>query len=268
MEVDYLPSRVEQHIDSIPTLESSRMRLFRAIQDNGANLEHIEHIISCDPAIAAKVMKLANSSFYRHASGHVGMQQALLTIGLEMVKCIALSMAVIETFESDTDLFKTLWRHSHAVALTASSLGKTKGEREWLFTGGLLHDLGRMVFLCKMPKDYIPLYECEHSWPDIGLEQEVFLTDHARVGGILSRKWHFPPEIVDIIAYHHMPKDRTSALVCLTDLVITCLERGLSPDIQGHAAMLSRFLTSEYKDLVNAIGQRYNTNISIVENLG
>ncbi|HDP25180.1 MAG TPA: HDOD domain-containing protein [Deltaproteobacteria bacterium] len=268
MDVEYLPMQIEEHIDSIPTLESSRMRLFRVIQDQGANLEDVERIISTDPAIVAKVMKLANSSFYRHSSGPVGLQQSLLTIGLEMVKCIALSLAIIETFKSDAGLFKMLWRHSYAVALAGSSLVRSKQEREMLFTGGLLHDLGRMVLLCRMPQDYAPLYELENTWPDVGLEQEVLLTDHARIGGILARKWHFPEEIVHIIASHHLPKDRISALVCLTDLVVSRLERGFSPDVDEHAAMIFRFFPTEYKDLVNAVIQRYNTTTAIVENLG
>jgi HD-like signal output (HDOD) protein len=72
--------KIERQIECIPTLESSRMRLFNVLQGEGSSMENIEQVISSDPAMAAKVIKLANSSFYRHADRHVGIQQALRTL--------------------------------------------------------------------------------------------------------------------------------------------------------------------------------------------
>ncbi len=144
-----LIKKIEQHIESIPTLESSRMRLFNVLQEEESSIEGIEQVISSDPALVAKVIKLANSSFYRHADRHVGIQQALRTIGLDMVKCIALSMAVMETFGTQTPSMKQLWRHSYAVAYISGLLGNSKAEKECLFTGGLLHDIGRMILICR-----------------------------------------------------------------------------------------------------------------------
>jgi putative nucleotidyltransferase with HDIG domain len=259
---------IEQHIESIPTLESSRMRLFNVLQEEESSIEGIEQVISSDPAMVAKVIKLANSSFYRHADSHVGIQQALRTIGLDMVKCIALSMAVMETFGSQTPSMKLLWRHSYAVAYIAGLLGNSKAEKECLFTGGLLHDIGRMVLICKTPEHYLPLYEFNSYWPDLALEHDVFAMDHTIIGELIARRWHFPPEVTALIRYHHAPMSRASALVYLTDQVVMQHERGLISENFEQEAGIKNHLGDEYKDLVNTIRQRYRTNTVIFENLG
>jgi putative nucleotidyltransferase with HDIG domain len=259
---------IERHIESIPTLESSRMRLFTVLQDEDASLEGVEHVISGDPAMAAKVIKLANSSFYRHAQQHVGIQQALRTIGLDMVKCIALSMAVMDAFGTETASMRELWRHSHAVAVVSGLHAKNRPEKECLFTGGLLHDIGRMVLVCKAPEHYLPLYEYEGYWPDLSLEQDVFSLDHTAIGGMVAQRWHFPPEAIGIIRHHHQPVGRLSAIVHLADLVAAQHEKGAISDDFEQEPLIRAYLGDEYKNLVNTMRHRYRTNSAMFENLG
>jgi putative nucleotidyltransferase with HDIG domain len=267
MEPVRLKERIEQHIESIPTLESSRMRLFTALQEETSTLEDIEDIVSSDPAMAAKIMRLANSSFYRHSENHAGIQKSLMTIGLDMVKCIALSMSIMDAFGTETLMLRSLWRHSYSVGLIARALGKTKYEKDRLFTGGLLHDLGRIVLLCKLPEEYVPLYDLDGYWPDNTVEENVFAVNHALIGGMVAEQWHFPPEVIRIIRYHHEPVDYLSALVCLTDQVISCKEREGEVKEPEKAGLLISYLGEEYKELVNAVQQRYTTSSAIIENL-
>ncbi|HPI91567.1 MAG TPA: HDOD domain-containing protein [Deltaproteobacteria bacterium] len=268
MESNGLMGKIGRSLDGIPTLESSRMRIFQVLQDEETPIERIEQVVSSDPAMAAKVIKLANSAFYRHADGHVGIQQALRTIGLDMVKCIALSMAVMETFGNETSSMKELWRHSHAVALISGLFGGTKPEKECLFTGGLLHDLGRMVLMCGAPNEYRPVCDFSGYWPDPALERDVFGLDHCAIGKMVAERWHFPPDVILIIAHHHEPVDRLTALVGLTDQIIGQHERGImSEELEGEDR-ISLFLGPEYKNLVNTIRDRYRTNTTVFEILG
>lgn len=260
--------RIEQHIESIPTLESSRMKLFSVLQEEESSIETIEQVISSDPAMAAKVIKLANSSFYRHADRHVGIAQALRTIGLDMVKIIALSMAVMEAFGNQTPSMKRLWSHSYAVAFIAGLMGSSKAEKECLFTGGLLHDLGRMVLICKTPDQYLPLCEFSGTWPDLALESDVFAVDHTKIGEMIARRWHFPPEVISLIRHHHEPVSHATALVHLTDQVVMQQEKGLITDDFEQDSRIRNYLGDDYKELVNTIRQRYRTNESVFENLG
>ncbi|HVN71641.1 MAG TPA: HDOD domain-containing protein [Desulfomonilia bacterium] len=260
--------KIEKHIESIPTLESSRMRLFNVLQEEDSSIESIEQVVSSDPAMVAKVIKLANSSFYRHTERHVGIQQALRTVGLDMVKCIALSMAVMETFGNETPSMKELWKHSYAVAFISGMLGCSKPEKECLFTGGLLHDLGRMVLICKAPDQYLPLCEFSGNWPDLTLENDVFSLDHTIIGEMIGLRWHFPPEVISVIRHHHEPVCRMSALVYLTDKVTMQKEGDSSAEDLASEATIKGYLGDEYKDLVNTIRQRYRTNKAVFENMG
>lgn len=262
-----LQSSLGRHIEVIPTLEASKMRLFQVLQDDDTDIERLEGIISADPAMTAKIVKLANSPFYRLAKGTTGIHQSLLTIGMDMVKCITLSMAVIKSLKVESKLASRLWAHSYATALIALSLSRDKEEKDRLFTGALLHDLGRMVFLFTSPDTYIPLVEFEGRWPDVSLENEVFTFDHAQLGEAVATKWNFPQGVVEIIRNHHAPVSRTSAMVYLINHVICRHEQGEVGMDPADEQPLSSYLGEMYKDLVNTILQRYKINNVIIENL-
>lgn len=260
-------SCIEKNIESIPTLESSKMRLFNILQDENTSVERVETVLSSDPAMTAKIIKLANSPFYRHSNETLGIHQSLLTIGLDMVKCLSLSMAVMESFGLKTKLAVQFWRHSYASALIALSLSLNNAEKESLFTGALLHDLGRMVLLFKVPDVYAPLFDPDGNWPDTSIEKEVFMTDHTIIGERVAKRWHFSPDVIDIIRNHHAPRNRATALIFIINQVILKLERGLPPDVSEHAHLLAKFFGKRYNDIVNTIAQRYKMNAELVENL-
>ena len=258
---------IEKRFDAIPTLDSARMRLFEILQNEDAGIEKVEGIISTDPAMAAKVIRLANSPFYRHAQRHLGMHESLLTIGLDMVKCIVLSMAVIDSLRCETKYARALWSHSYAVALLAVSFGRNKAEKDRLFTGALLHDLGRMVFLFIAPEVYTALLDSEGFRPGEDLEQETFSITHTEMGEMVARKWNFPDEIAEIIRYHHRPVSRDSALVYLINQVASGHEMGIPEVDPASLDVVQPFVEYSYKDLVNTVADRYKTNTVIIESL-
>ena len=258
---------VEKRFDTIPTLDATRMRLFEVLQSDEADIERVERVISTDPAVTAKVIKLANSPFYRHAQQHLGLHQSLLTIGLDMVKCISLSMTVMDRLKCETRYARDLWAHSYAAALIAISLGTNKAEKDRLFTGALLHDLGRMIFLFIAPEVYTALIDSEGCRPGEDLERQTFSISHTELGESVARKWNFPEEIVEIISSHHRPVSRDSALVCLINHVIRRCEMGVTEADRSCLGMVRPFLGDAYKDLVNTIIQRYKTNTVMIESL-
>ncbi len=259
---------IERFVDGLPTLESSRMRIFRIVQEEGSGADEIVTAVSSDPAIAAKIVRLANSPFYRHADTHAGLTLAIRTIGLDMVKCIALSMAVMQLFKPGSEIMRMLWEHSYEVALVSGSLACTRHERELLFTGGLLHDLGRMVLTQAEPAAYRELYDSVGRWPAPAVEMERFQVDHCGAGGALSERWRFPPEVARIVRCHHAPTERYSALVGLTDYILGLEKPREEPGEDEILRFVEPHLYQGYKELVNTIRNRYRTNTAIVENLG
>jgi putative nucleotidyltransferase with HDIG domain len=261
------PVCLERQMENIPTLEASKMRLLEVLQDEEADMERLEGVISTDPAMAAKIIKLANSPFYRHVSEPLGIHKSLLTIGIDMVKCITLSLTVIEALKIESRYARPLWAHSYATALIAISLCTDRKEKDILFTGGLLHDLGRMVFLFREPERYIPLIEFDGCWPDASLENDVFSLDHTILGEAVAKKWRFPEAVSEIIRNHHNPITRSSAIICLINDVICRSERGRQAEDSPSCRLMETYFGDMYKDLVNTILQRYKINNTIIENL-
>ncbi|HPX17893.1 MAG: HDOD domain-containing protein [Pseudomonadota bacterium] len=258
---------VEKRFETIPALDATRARLFEVLQRDDADIERVERIISTDPAVAAKVMKLANSPFYRHTRKHLGLHQSLLTIGLDMVKCISLSMTVMDTLKCETRYARDLWAHSYAAAVIAISLSVSKAEKDRLFTGALLHDLGRMIFLFLAPEVYTALIDSERCRPGEELERQTFSLSHTELGKTVAMKWNFPQEIVEIISSHHRPVNHDSALVCLINHVICQCEREIPEADPSCLGIVRPFLGDTLKDLVNIIAQRYKTNTAMIESL-
>ncbi len=249
----------------LPTLEPSKIRLFNILEDKDASVKDVERIIERDPAMAAKIVRLANAAFYRRESGVKSIHDAILTVGFDMVKCITISMAVMHTLGKSTIVTDRLWRHSTAVSVLAFGLGKDKAEKEILLSGGLLHDLGRMAFLYIEPDMYASLFR--DGWPDIDLEQKFFSVDHTIVGEMVAKRWHFPSEVIDIIKNHHNPHNRLSALIHLVDYVVSehdnnpCIDHNIEIDL----SRVKHLLGPEYKALVNDVATRYKQDGSLIE---
>jgi putative nucleotidyltransferase with HDIG domain len=258
---------VERRIDTIPALDVTRMRLFEVFEDEDANVDGVERVIGTDPAVTAKVIKLANSPFYRHSQQHLSLRQSLMTIGLDMVKCITLSMEVMNALRSETQYARSLWAHSYSVALTALPLGANKPEKDRLFTGSLLHDLGRMIFLHLTPEMYTALFGPNGERPGEELEQQAFSIGHTALGEMVGRRWNFPEEIVEIIRGHHRPVSRDSALVYLVNSVVCRCERGAPESDPLDDGAVRPFLGDAYKDLVSSIAQRYKTSAAMIKGL-
>jgi HD-like signal output (HDOD) protein len=258
---------VERRIDAIPALDATRMRLFEVLEDEGTDIYEVERVIRTDPAVTAKVIKLANSPFYRHSQKCLGLHQSLMTIGLDMVKCISLSMEVMNALKSETQHARSLWAHSYAVALAVLPLGANRPEKDRLFTGALLHDLGRIIFLHLIPELYAALFGPDGQWPEEEIEQQAFSIGHTALGEIVARRWNFPEDAVEIIRCHHRPVSRDSALVYLANGVVCRCERGAPEADPLDAKAVRPFLGGSYKDLVSIITQRYKTSAEMIKGL-
>ena len=252
-------------LDDLPTLETSKMRLFNILEDKDASIKDVERIIEKDPAMAAKIVRLANAAFYRREAQAKSIHDAILTVGFDMVRCITISMAVMHTLGKSTVVSGRIWRHSTAVSVFAFGLGKDKAEKEILLSGGLLHDLGRMAFLYIEPDMYAPLFR--DGWPGIDLEQGVFSVDHTIVGEMIAKKWRFPSEVIDIIRTHHNPHNRLSALIYLIDCIVSEHDNNscIDHDVEIDLSRADHLLGPEYKDLVNDIATRYKQEGSLIE---
>ncbi len=202
---------IKAFIDRSGVLQSQPQiakRIIEISKNEDVLINDIEKIVSSDPAIAAKILKMANSSFYRLSREVSSIKRAILILGINMIKDIALSIALLDMFKTKgKGLQSLLWDHSIAVSIGAKLISVNFGdeiETDVCFTVGLLHDIGKMM----MAKDerYIQVTRAmAQGGPEKALEVErdVFGFNHAELGSVMANLWDFSQEMNYIILNHH-----------------------------------------------------------------
>jgi HD-like signal output (HDOD) protein/CheY-like chemotaxis protein len=204
---------IVSRLKSIPSLPAIYDELTAALRCEDPSLAQIERIISRDPGMAAKILQLANSAFIG-ASGRVSnLLQAVSLIGTETVRTLVLSIHVFSQFDSNSAVagcLPSLWDHSVDTASLAQQIATSENSPKAIveesFTGGLLHDIGKVVLLAEMPRDYLPILQTN---PDAltKLELERLGCTHAQVGGYLMSVWGLPVPLVRAVVFHHSPAE-------------------------------------------------------------
>jgi putative nucleotidyltransferase with HDIG domain len=183
------------------------------INDPRSTAKDLQRIIQVDPPLTAKVLKLANSAFYAPRNKITAVQQAIIWVGYDAVRELALSQKVCQLFLKDEEIFGysriALWRHSLAVAL----LGKLIYRREFgqrgdtVYVAGLLHDMGLIAEDQFYPDEFRTVLEktTQDTRTLNRIETEVFGFDHAEVGRFILNDWQIPREIETAVGLHHRP---------------------------------------------------------------
>jgi putative nucleotidyltransferase with HDIG domain len=160
-------------------------------------------------------LKLANSSFYSRARAIKTLTDAIVVIGFNTVKSLVLASVTRDLFKNFGLTEKLLWEHSLGVALAARTIAIRIRfpKAEEAFLSGLLHDIGKVIFLLKLPEKMQIIVQEVYNDPSIDfcrIEMETFGFNHAHVGQLLAQKWQFAEEIEEAIGKHHEPEESRS----------------------------------------------------------
>ena len=213
-----LLARVET-LRSLPTLPHVLLRLIQLCNRPEKGLKDINRLISQDPALSERVLRLVNSAFYSLRQKVSTIEQALLLLGLEAVKNIAVSSSVHQVFQGPPakhglDL-KGFWWHSVLCGAAARRLAiKTAyPSPDEAFLGGLLHDIGKILLWSNFRREYSG---ASGSLP--AAERRLGLT-HAEAGAWLLERWELRSFLPDAVRYHHEPLERIAGSFPLVRLV-------------------------------------------------
>ena len=234
--IEYLARRAAG-IASPPAIYS---RLMEVINHPFSSADDIGQVIGEDPAMTAKLLRIANSSLYAFPRQIETVTRAVTIIGTAQLSDLALSMSATKLFnEIPADLVDvtSFWQHSVSSAVVARGLASLLRQHnvERFFIGGLLHDVGRAVMLVYCPahaREAImrarqsgrPLYETE---------REVLGYDHADLGFAMLEAWGLPEAHCSIVGRHHNPSasmkfPMEAAVAYTADLVANALQMGSS----------------------------------------
>lgn len=205
------PDMILRKVKDLPPLPEVVSELVRFMNDDGSSGDYLAEKLARDPALSAKALRLANSSFYGLNRQIQSIPEALKVLGRRTVGLMVLAAAASDTLKVSAytgfDL-KTFWRHALGAALSGQALAKCLGlNPEVGFTVGLLHDIGQVAIACIAPERCMAIAEHKrrHDCPTLEAEQAILGTNHAVVGGLLAERWQFAPAIVEAITHHHAP---------------------------------------------------------------
>lgn len=210
--------------ENLPVVSQVAQAIIKVADDPTASPKALERVLEREPAISAKILKVANSAYYgSHVVPSVG--RAISVLGINTVRSLvtAISYQQMMGGKSVATLFdkQSFWRHSLAAGTAARILGKLRMplKAEELYSAGMMHDVGILV-MDRFADDV--LQKCMKSAVDAGIslreaEQIELGFTHADVGGLLAEKWALTPILHYGIKYHHEPMnapDLTEA-VCI-----------------------------------------------------
>jgi putative nucleotidyltransferase with HDIG domain len=189
----------------------------RLIEDPRCSPDDLSNAIMSDPALTAKVLKLANLPFHGLRQRISSVPYAVSLLGFETVKSVLLSAAVFDMFRVAGTGFDlpALWKHSVATATASKMLAEHVGfaNPEKAFTGGLLHDIGKVIiarYLCASLRGVVETVRNEHT-SMYDAELKIIGHTHAEFGSWILAKWGLPTGLVEAVEHHHHPTRAMSA---------------------------------------------------------
>ena len=209
---DALASRLAICPD-LPSPPGVALQIVRLGENPEIDIGEIARLISLDPALSAKILRIANSPIYSRMRKVENLRQAIMTLGLSGTRIYALSFALVDTLRAssgtgiDLNLF---WRRSLAAAIASRHLSEhaLTGSAEEFFLVGLFQDIGMLALDQIMPDLYNELRGVQADHPALQeVEQAVLGTDHAAVGAWLLASWCLPERWAWVVAASHNPDD-------------------------------------------------------------
>ena len=199
----------------MPSLSTTVLKVLETCNDPRASANDLQRIISLDPVLTARVLKLINSAYYSPGVSITSLTRAIVMLGLNTVKNLALSFAIIENFRNNGSfpIFSPdeFWTHSLCVGVIAKSIAASKGDipqgLETFFVAGLLHDLGKIPLNRQFPEEYYRAWGNAEKNQDTLRDSEIklFGLDHCTVGRMIAKKWRLGSTLVETLSHHHNP---------------------------------------------------------------
>ena len=193
----------------LPSLPEVAMKILEAVKQDEFSFSGLGNIISADPALTAKILKMANSSFYSLPQKVSTIDRAISILGVTALKNIALSFVISKEFRKNGNTrfdFGYFWKRSVTAAISANLIAKLASDKnDDLFVTALLMDIGSIIMLLNRPEDYMDVLDDKRvtGLPTEVIEKNIFGIDHQHVGAEVLKKWGLDKSIYQPVSQHH-----------------------------------------------------------------
>ena len=200
----------------LPAMPQILLKLLEHCQNDDSGVSTLAELIAKDPGITSKIFAIANSSAYQRSGRKVGLQEALIVIGLDMVKTLIISESVFQIFNtishSDDAALHRFWKHSLGAAVVAREIALRMSYQhiEEAYLAGLLHDVGRLALLKAAPGEYAASFQAADDASLCAIELRTLQITHAEAGAWLIEQWELDSFMADSVLYHHESASRLS----------------------------------------------------------
>jgi HD-like signal output (HDOD) protein len=235
--------KLVERVQGLPTLPSMLNNINQMILNPRTSAKEVSQVISSDPALTAKVLRVVNSSFYGFPNRITTVTHAIVILGFNTVKSIVLSSTIFDVFRRTVkpgDFDRTeFWKHSIGCGSAAKVLAQRLGYPmpEELFIAGLLHDVGKIVLDQFLPDKFAEIVGLvrKNDCLIYEAEQQVLGATHADVGAWLFEKWNLSRGLVETTRFHHNPSlasenPRFAEIVHVADILVRAIRFGSGGD--------------------------------------
>lgn len=200
---------INNYVDRMPTFSPATAKIIQLTNNLNASANEIMVAIRLDPILTGKVLQLVNSAYFSLAQKVTNLNRALVYLGINTIRNLALSTAVLQTLDMQNkelaEVVRPAWRHSLATAVCSKMIAKVanvpKNNIEEYFIAGLLHDIGKIVLIQAFYRSI--RYESGISPAE---ERFRYGVNHNELGASILKKWRFSDDLVDAVGAHHSPK--------------------------------------------------------------
>ncbi|NTU60290.1 MAG: HDOD domain-containing protein [Deltaproteobacteria bacterium] len=195
-----------------PTLPATAARLLALCAEEEYSVSQLVRVIEADPAVASRLLRLANSAYFGVSRQVESLNRAVDLLGRMTVQALVLGHSLLGFWKGRAvpPAVEGLWTHAYLCALGCRHLAQRLSRAphlsapETLFLTGLLHDIGKILFLVQTPNDYsVALDVLGDRESLLTWERDRFGDDHAEAGGSALEQWQLPFSIAAVVRYHH-----------------------------------------------------------------
>lgn len=277
------PAAIVRGLTKVASLPTIFVKLDETINSPRSTNKDLARVISEDTAMAARLLRIANSAMYNFPARVDTVSHAITVIGINQLRDLVLACSVIRMFDNLSESLvsmESFWRHSIGCGIAARVLAGLRREAniERYFVTGLLHDIGRLIMFTELTREYpIVMAEREKN-PALlyKIEQEMLGFDHAKLGGLLLQAWQLPERLAEAVAFHHAPTKAKkfpteAAVIHVADVIANALRLGSSgekyvPPINEQAWETTTLPATAVATIVEQLEVQYNDAVTFILN--
>jgi HD-like signal output (HDOD) protein len=195
-------------VGDLPPLPHVASRAISMLENPDVTSGDLTELLSSDPALAARVLKIANSAMFARQRQITTINQAIMVIGFKTLKGIVVAATLRQLNKKYGKLEQIIWENSLCTAMAANKIASTlrKSYVDEVFLLGLLHDLGKVVLVNHTPDEYLQIAEMtKQGVVFYEAEEKVLGYSHPLIGALVAKKWNFSAQASQVILHHHDP---------------------------------------------------------------